>query len=63
MVAREGHKAASLDLTTEILRARWLIAEYGTAVHMRIKTEANGPDAIPSSQPRDPNFQGGVFAS
>ena len=32
-------------------------AEYGTAVHMWIKTEINGPDTTPSSPPRDPNFR------
>jgi hypothetical protein len=31
--------------------------QYGTAVHMRIKREINGPDTIPASEPRDPNFR------
>lgn len=32
-------------------------AQYGTAVHLRIKREINGPDTTPSSVPRDQNFR------
>ncbi|RAI45791.1 hypothetical protein [Rhodoplanes roseus] len=32
-------------------------AQYGTAVHLRIKREINGPDTSPPSAPRDPNFR------
>lgn len=32
-------------------------AEYGTAVHMWIRREINGPDSTPASEPRDPNFR------
>lgn len=35
-------------------------AEYGTAVHMRVKELINGPDTTPSSPPRDPNFRAEV---
>ena len=31
--------------------------QYGTAVHLWIKREINGPDTIPASEPRDPNFR------
>lgn len=34
--------------------------QYGTAVHMWIKTEINGPDTTPSSPPPDPNFRAEV---
>lgn len=34
--------------------------QYGTAVHMWIKTEINGPDTTPSSPPSDPNFRAEV---
>jgi hypothetical protein len=32
-------------------------AEYGTAVHMRIKELVNGPETTPPRAPRDPNFR------
>ena len=34
--------------------------QYGTAVHMWIKREINGPDTTPSSPPPDPNFRAEV---
>jgi hypothetical protein len=35
-------------------------AEYGTAVHMRMKELINGPDTTPRRPPRDPDFRAEV---